>query len=408
MPPVLGFRDRKQAMKITGAMPRARRGKLSTPSRIRNSVMPEAAAARGMAMSAPVANALAFGVVELSAAVTPSSEKATEVIGQLVKTKSGAETTTPRKTRRALRAASFFSRWIGRCTARSGGRPASIAAISRLARSRCSATSAVKRASAISRGSPRFAAVSRAAASAAGSSTRAAAASTVASVSTWRISQTARAADRLAARAANALSPAADCRQPSARSLGRVRTSSRTRGQRGEHRAHPVGRHVLVSQNGAHRFLDLPRDGAHPSAHVGVKLRCGKGIVDERDRGDAEHHHADAGDAGVEDVLRRVDLHHRDDRDGVAREHGAVGAVAVVAARDVDAAGQPQGEGDHEEVARLREEAGERDGGEEADQRRCGAEERLLQGLTALGLRQDRHGDGGGRGAVELQPEGGV
>ena len=50
-----------QAKNMAGAMPSARSGKLSTPSRIRNSVMPAVTTTAGMPIRAPEANALMLG-----------------------------------------------------------------------------------------------------------------------------------------------------------------------------------------------------------------------------------------------------------------------------------------------------------------------------------------------------------
>ena len=84
--------------------------------------------------------------------------------------------------------------------------------------------------------------------------------------------------------------------------------------------------------------LDFGSGSLHPAPDVGPEVRRGKGIVDHGDADDAEHDDGDPGDADGEHVLRRIDLNDRDDRDGVARQHGTVGARTIVAARDVDRA----------------------------------------------------------------------
>jgi hypothetical protein len=137
------------------------------------------------------------------------------------------------------------------------------------------------------------------------------------------------------------------------------------------------------------------------------RARRGEGVVDEGDHDDAEHDHGDAGHGGVEGALRLVDLTQRDDRHGVAGQHRAVGPRVLQELGDEDAEAEPHGEAEEQQHPVLAEQGHEDERHHGADQRAEEAVDRLRDRLPALGLGEDRHAGGGGRGAVELEPEGG-
>src|ERR1700676_1862394 len=101
----LGIVNSRAAARTLGAMPIARRGNWSTPSRIRNSVTPASSAAIGIAMTALAAKAGGFGVLALKAMVIATRETPSDANGQPPRENRMAEITTARNARRPFRAA---------------------------------------------------------------------------------------------------------------------------------------------------------------------------------------------------------------------------------------------------------------------------------------------------------------
>ena len=98
----LGIVNSRAAAMTLGAMPIARRGNWSTPSRIRNSVTPASSAAIGIAMTAASAKARGSSVLALNAMVTPTSATPCDANGQPPRERRMAEISAARKRTHAV------------------------------------------------------------------------------------------------------------------------------------------------------------------------------------------------------------------------------------------------------------------------------------------------------------------
>src|SRR3981189_331381 len=89
------------------------------------------------------------------------------------------------------------------------------------------------------------------------------------------------------------------------------------------------------------------------TGHARMYVRGGEQFADQGDRSNSYQDRRAAIDASRENVLRRIDLRHSDQGNGIAGQDSAVGPVAVQKSTDVDAEPEPAREGDHEEAGTL-------------------------------------------------------
>src|SRR5258707_13318966 len=84
-----------------------------------------------------------------------------------------------------------------------------------------------------------------------------------------------------------------------------------------------------------------------------MDVRGGEQFADQGDRANPYHDRRAPVDSSRENVLRRIDLRHRDQGNRIAGQDGAVGPVAVQKSTEVDAEPEPAREADHEEAGTL-------------------------------------------------------
>ena len=93
-----------------GAIPIAKRGNWSTPSRIKNSVTPASITAIGTAITAAVAKAPEFGTLALRAMITPVKPMPSDANGQPPRDNKAAVVSATRNARSPFRAATRLER----------------------------------------------------------------------------------------------------------------------------------------------------------------------------------------------------------------------------------------------------------------------------------------------------------
>jgi hypothetical protein len=157
---------------------------------------------------------------------------------------------------------------------------------------------------------------------------------------------------------------------------------------------------------------DGEREGPHAlmgrrefAGETRVNVRRGENVADQRERGNSHHDRRAAVDASGENILRRVDLRHRDQSNRISGQHRAVGPVAVQKSTGADAEPEPAGEADHEQRARLWEQACDHKRRDDPDDRGDDPVDGLLVGPSPRPQGENADSGRGRRGTVELQPE---
>ena len=179
------------------------------------------------------------------------------------------------------------------------------------------------------------------------------------------------------------------------------------RGEEPRRGAVPIGLRFTVGGRGR-EVPHLRPQRLQPPGHALPHVGSGQEIVDQGEGDDADHDGGAAVHAGQEHFLRRVDELDGDDGHRVAAELRPIGPIAVEQSGEEDGQGHPGREGQHEQVARLREQARDRHRAGGADHRPQETVEGFLVRLSPRLLGQDRHA-GRRRGcALDLQPESGV
>jgi len=145
--------------------------------------------------------------------------------------------------------------------------------------------------------------------------------------------------------------------------------------------------------------------GRELAGQTRVDIRGGENVADQRERGNSYHDRRAAVGSSQEDTLRRVDLRHGDQSNRISRQHRAIGPVAVQKSTGVDAEPEPARETDHEQHARLWEQACDHNRRDDPDDRGDDPVDGLLIGLSPRLQGENADSGRGGRGAVELQPE---
>ena len=164
-----------------------------------------------------------------------------------------------------------------------------------------------------------------------------------------------------------------------------------------------IGR--LIAENGFRIVANAAMEGGQLRRQLWEAVGCGQQVVHHGDGNDADHDRSAALHAGDEDTLRCVDLLDGHECHRVAGEHRGVGSVSIQQSGCVDAESDPCGEGGEEQVSGLGEEAGDRDGCRDADQRCDQPIGGLFQSFSARRLCQDHDRQGGRGGRLQFQPE---
>ena len=162
---------------------------------------------------------------------------------------------------------------------------------------------------------------------------------------------------------------------------------------------------AFAAQDGARQSTHAPLGCSEPVGQTRMKVWGGEPVVDQREGGNSHHDRSAPVYAGVEYARRRVDLRHRDQGDGVAGQDGAVRPVAIQKTTDVDAKPEPSRECQHEQLARLCEQPGDRKRRDHPDDGAEDPVDGLLVGLSPRLQGENADGNRSGRGALELQPE---
>ena len=116
---------------------------------------------------------------------------------------------------------------------------------------------------------------------------------------------------------------------------------------------------TLAAQDGEREGTDTPLGCSELAGQSGIEIWGGEPVADQGESGNSHHDRRPPVYASVEYALRRVDLDHSDQGDGIAGQDGAVRPVAIQETADVDAEPEPSRECDDEQLALLGEQPGD-------------------------------------------------
>src|SRR5713226_2077118 len=109
----------------------------------------------------------------------------------------------------------------------------------------------------------------------------------------------------------------------------------------------------LAAEDGEREATYPPMGCNEPAGQARMDIRGGEHVTDQRESGNSDHDRRAAVDASRENVLRRVDLRHSDQGNGIAGQDATVGPVAVQKSAGVNTEPEPARKADHKQAAAL-------------------------------------------------------